>query len=180
MGLKTPSNNESLTRQCITGAVAPAHPCARDICASCTSPSPYAGDFRFGESHQSHSRLRLRPQESRVPSSPRSPPRVPEGTVPVPAVDVRLAALHFPCSRLQVQGLPSLANPFSGAKSSGPLPISASPLSHPFGPAVVSVGIRLGVRRKTPLLPSPHCSRLTVHGATGPNVARLSSLAQRI
>ncbi len=30
-------------------------------------------------------------------------------------VDARLAALHFPCSRLQVQGLPSVANPFSGA-----------------------------------------------------------------
>ncbi len=30
-------------------------------------------------------------------------------------VDARLAALHFPCSRLQVQGLLSVANPFSGA-----------------------------------------------------------------
>ncbi len=36
---------------------------------------------------------------------------------PVPAVDVRLAALRFPCSRLQAQGLPSVANPFSGAKA---------------------------------------------------------------
>ena len=28
----------------------------------------------------------------------------------------RLAALRFPCSRLQVQGLPSVASPFSGTK----------------------------------------------------------------
>jgi len=28
----------------------------------------------------------------------------------------RLAALHFPCSRLQARGLPSVASPFSGAK----------------------------------------------------------------
>ena len=28
----------------------------------------------------------------------------------------RLAALRFPCSRLQVQGSPSVASPFSGAK----------------------------------------------------------------
>ncbi len=117
------------------------------------------------KSHQNHFRLRLHPQEQRVPSLPRSPQRVPRrGFLPL-RVDARLAALRFPCSRLHAQGLPSVANPFSGIKVHWtftyirftPLaPLLADAVQDArmpraqgcVGAAFVSVGIRLGVRRK--------------------------------
>ncbi len=39
-----------------------------------------------------------------------------DGTSMIPTADAWLAALRFPCSRLQVQGSPSVASPFSGTK----------------------------------------------------------------
>ncbi len=105
-------------------SAAPAHPCARGISASLHVT--FGDDARPGRRPRTRVTFvsakvtkaicawGLRPQPQRVPSWPRSPPRVPEGTVPVPAGGVRLAALRFPCSRWQVQGSPSVASPFSG------------------------------------------------------------------
>ncbi len=107
-----------LPRQCTTGA-----------------PAPYASDFCFGKSHQNHFAPRLPYRDvlmPRVDGSTRAafgPPlrcvvgnlgralaSVDPPTAPPCADDGRrLAALRFPCSRLQVRGSPSVASPFSRA-----------------------------------------------------------------
>jgi hypothetical protein len=143
------------------------NPCHARQNNPCPVGRPYAGDFRFGESHQSQSRLFLRPSGALAASIASGGPskghltsmdggnakgllgrssascvrgisasdlhgrrkcRRIVGTIPAmhvrtilacPGADARLAALRFPCSHLQVQGSPSVVNPFSGTKVHG-------------------------------------------------------------
>ena len=95
-------------------------------------PPRTAGDFCFGKSHQNHFARTLR-RLRRFPRLGACLSRCSEGTSDLhgwrkckglsgtilamcPRAYARLAALRFPCSRLQVQGSPSVASPFSGTK----------------------------------------------------------------